>query len=130
MRVLRFSLVVCLLLASGLARADGQTIQVTSQSPVAHQLAVLEAGTGSTASVASVKAFESILATLERQCTQPQEGIADLGVMAVRGLRKAGKKIGYLEFLKAMSASIPPKAGKLDCREVGAALWTMLEAQR
>jgi hypothetical protein len=52
-----------------------------------------------------------------------------MAVKAVQELRKKGKKIGYLEFLRAMNTAAAAFKQPGDCVQVAAALWAMLDKQ-
>lgn len=119
---------------SGVATPPAGHVLVTDASPITQKMAVLEHGGGREVPIATVEAFNSTFLSLERKCVQRRDsaqgraGLADMSVAAVQGLRKKGRKTGYLEFIQAMDTSVPPEMkGPIDCAEIAALLAVLLD---
>lgn len=112
-----------------------QTVRVTKESPIEAKFAVLELGNPGRDQVvpaALVSEFDKVFKKLEGTCKHNRQELGDMGVVAVRGLRKSGRAMGYLEFLRGVdsllgaSKELVSKA-PTDCQVVFVSAWMALE---
>lgn len=91
------------------------------------KVAALDAGKNAVGE-ASLAAYDQAFVALERKCSNSRSNLADLTQVAVKGLQAKGRPISRLEFLRALNQSIPAEMGVMDCKELAATLWTLLES--
>lgn len=103
-------------------------VRVTETSPIHWKVAALDAR-GNVVSESAFQSYEQVFARLDGKCSNGRSAVADLAQVAVKGLQEKGKRVSRLEFLQGLDASIPDEMPKGDCRELAAALWTLMEAR-
>lgn len=103
-------------------------VRVTETSPIHWKVAALDAG-GNVVSEGALQSYEQAFAQLDGKCSNGRSAVADLAQVAVKGLQEKGKRVSRLQFLQGLDASIPDEMPKADCKEVAAALWTLMEAR-